>query len=46
MVLQEVETRLDDKTIIGMIEYAAKRFPGQHVTYDDVIRSLLKEVGF
>jgi hypothetical protein len=46
MVLQEVETRLDDKTIIRLIEYAKKRFPGVHSSYDDLIRSLLTEAGF
>ena len=43
-MLQEVE--LDDKTVIGLIEYAKKRFPDGSSTLDDVIRCLLKEVGF
>ena len=44
---QEVHTHLDDLTIIKLFEYAKKRFPGvQHVTYDEIIRSLLKEAGF
>ena len=44
MVGQEIV--LYDETMLRLLRYAKKRFPDGPSTLDDVIRSLLKEVGF
>jgi hypothetical protein len=45
-MIKTYEFHLDDETISRLIEYARKKFPGPHDTYDDLIPALLTEAGF